>query len=226
MRSVTIDTAMKGHAATGRAAWRSLVGGGVTRMVVLLAGPAMVLIAGCAGDGSSPGREPGASAQRNEVIQGTMGDQQASASGTPGANTQGDPMTSGDPGVELFETPSGKKLPGLSTIKYPSGVVATDLVFGTGATAMPNSVIKVHYHGTLPNGRVFDTTRGNPPVKFPLNQLIPGWREGIPGMTVGGVRRLVVPAKEAYGDEGAPPDIPPKTDLIFTIELVEVVEKK
>ncbi|MCC6230483.1 MAG: FKBP-type peptidyl-prolyl cis-trans isomerase [Phycisphaerales bacterium] len=129
-------------------------------------------------------------------------------------------------GVELYETPSGKKLPGLSTIKFPSGVVATDLVFGSGATAMPNSVIKVHYHGTLPDGKVFDSTRGSDPITFPLNQLIPGWREGIPGMMVGGVRRLVVPAKEAYGDEGAPPDIPPKTDLVFTIELVDVVEKK
>ncbi len=129
-------------------------------------------------------------------------------------------------GVELYETPSGKKLPGLSTIKFPSGVVATDLVFGSGATAMPNSVIKVHYHGTLPDGKVFDSTRGGDPITFPLNQLIPGWREGIPGMMVGGVRRLVVPAKEAYGDEGAPPDIPPKTDLVFTIELVDVVEKK
>ncbi len=129
-------------------------------------------------------------------------------------------------GVELYETPGGRKLPGLSTIKFPSGVVATDLVFGSGATAMPNSVIRVHYHGTLPDGKVFDSTRGSEAVKFPLQQLIPGWREGIPGMMVGGVRRLVVPAKEAYGDEGAPPDIPPRTDLIFTIELVEVVEKK
>lgn len=135
-------------------------------------------------------------------------------------------MTNTTPGVELFETPDGRRLPGLSTIKFPSGVVATDLVFGTGATAMPNSVIRVHYHGTLPDGKVFDSTRGDQPIELPLRDLIPGWREGIPGMMVGGIRRLKVPAAEAYGEAGAPPQIPPKTDLIFTIELVEVIDKK
>ena len=135
-------------------------------------------------------------------------------------------MTTTNPGVELYETPGGKKLPALSTIKFPSGVIATDLVFGSGDTAMPSSVLRLHYHATLPDGTIVDSTRGGDPATFPLHQLIPGWREGIPGMMVGGVRRLVVPAKEAYGEEGDPPQIPARTDLIFTIELLEVVPKK
>lgn len=198
----------------------------VRRRASIVFGVAMGVLGGCAGDGSSTRREVRTHAETGDVKNEPVVAEQSPRTGASGVKTQGDPMASNNPGVELYETPSGKKLPGLSTIKFPSGVVATDLVFGSGATAMPNSVIKVHYHGTLPNGKVFDSTRGSDPVKFPLNQLIPGWREGIPGMMVGGVRRLVVPAKDAYGDEGAPPDIPPKTDLIFTIELVEVVEKK
>ncbi|MFO0836405.1 MAG: FKBP-type peptidyl-prolyl cis-trans isomerase [Phycisphaerales bacterium] len=198
----------------------------VRRRASIAFGVALGVLGGCASESSSTRRDVRTHAETGDVKNEPVVAEQPPKTGASGAKTQGDPMASNNPGVELYETPSGKKLPGLSTIKFPSGVVATDLVFGSGATAMPNSVIKVHYHGTLPDGKVFDSTRGSEPVKFPLNQLIPGWREGIPGMMVGGVRRLVVPAKDAYGDEGAPPDIPPKTDLIFTIELVEVVEKK
>jgi len=198
----------------------------VRRLAAIVFGAAMGVLGACAGESSSTRRDVRTHAETGDATSEPIPAEQPQKPGAAGAKTQGDPMATNNPGVELYETPSGKKLPGLSTIKFPSGVVATDLVFGSGATAMPNSVIKVHYHGTLPDGKVFDSTRGSEPVKFPLNQLIPGWREGIPGMMVGGVRRLLVPAKEAYGDEGAPPDIPPKTDLIFTIELVEVVEKK
>lgn len=187
--------------------------------------PAAVL-AGCAGGGPAESRDMRTHAETGSVTSRSSPAAPTRTQVAPNSSSQGASVATNDPGVELYETPSGKKLPALSTIKFPSGVVATDLVFGTGATALPGSVIKVHYLGTLPDGKVFDSTRGGEPVEFPLNQLIAGWREGIPGMMVGGVRRLLVPAKEAYGEEGAPPDIPPRTDLVFTIELVEVVEKK
>lgn len=96
-----------------------------------------------------------------------------------------------------------------------------DLVVGTGVECKPGATIKVHYRGTLLDGTEFDSSykRGKP-IDFPLDNLIEGWQEGIPGMKVGGKRKLVVPWQKAYGAHGHPPAIPPKADLIFEIELL------
>jgi FKBP-type peptidyl-prolyl cis-trans isomerase FkpA len=96
-----------------------------------------------------------------------------------------------------------------------------DLVVGTGAECKPNATVKVHYRGTLLNGTEFDSSykRGKP-IEFALEDLIQGWQEGIPGMKVGGKRKLTVPWQKAYGERGHPPAIPPKSDLIFEIELL------
>lgn len=96
-----------------------------------------------------------------------------------------------------------------------------DIVVGEGVECKPNATIKVHYRGTLLNGKEFDSSykRGKP-IEFPLANLIQGWQEGIPGMKVGGKRKLVIPWQKAYGEHGHPPAIPPKSDLVFEIELL------
>lgn len=121
----------------------------------------------------------------------------------------------------MAATPDGIRLSVLHSIRQDSGLIIDDLRMGTGADCLPNSVITVRYHGTLVNGVVFDTTRGKGPAEFPLDRLIRGWREGLPGMKVGGIRRLTIPAALAYGDKQKG-IIPPNSDLIFSIELLGV----
>lgn len=105
----------------------------------------------------------------------------------------------------------------------PLTVKIEDIVVGTGMTCPANAKVNVHYRGTLLNGTEFDSSykRGQP-VEFPLNRLIQGWQEGIPGMKVGGKRKLTIPWQKAYGAAGSPPTIPPKADLLFEIELLGV----
>lgn len=109
--------------------------------------------------------------------------------------------------------------------EYPSGLIMTEVVAGTGESPTPEQTVKVHYHGTLPNGVVFDSSvdRGTP-TEFPLNRVIPCWTEGVAKMKVGGKSQLVCPPDLAYGDRGAPPKIAPGTPLVFDVELIEIVQ--
>jgi FKBP-type peptidyl-prolyl cis-trans isomerase FklB len=84
--------------------------------------------------------------------------------------------------------------------------------------------VKVHYHGYLPDGTVFDSSvqRGEP-IVFGLNQVIPGWTEGVQLMQEGAEYRFYIPWLLAYGLQGSPPKIGPKQDLMFDIQLIQVV---
>ena len=102
-------------------------------------------------------------------------------------------------------------------------LIIEDLEVGEGEECPAGAQVTVHYRGTLMDGTEFDSSykRGQP-INFPLNNLIKGWQEGIPGMKVGGKRKLTIPYAMGYGVHGSPPTIPPKADLIFEIELLGV----
>lgn len=95
-----------------------------------------------------------------------------------------------------------------------------DTVEGTGAECAPGATVKVHYTGMLMDGQVFDSSKNADPIEFPLDNLIEGWQKGIPGMKVGGTRKLTIPYSMGYGERGSPPVIPPRADLVFEIELL------
>jgi FKBP-type peptidyl-prolyl cis-trans isomerase len=117
------------------------------------------------------------------------------------------------------------KAEALSTKKLDSGVIVEDLKLGEGSECKSGATVTINYHGTLKDGgTMFDTTRGKQPATFPLNRLIKGWQQGVPGMKPGGIRRLTIPYAQAYGESGRPPVIPAKADLVFIIELIGVVE--
>ncbi len=110
--------------------------------------------------------------------------------------------------------------------KTQSGIVITALTAGSGAAPKASDTVKVHYHGTLIDGTVFDSSvkRGEP-ATFPLSQVIKCWTEGVQQIKVGGKSRLVCPSDLAYGDRGSPPMIKPGATLVFDVELLEIISK-
>ncbi len=96
---------------------------------------------------------------------------------------------------------------------------------GNGAKPTAEDQVKVHYHGTTIEGKVFDSSvdRGEP-VEFGLNQVIKGWTEGLQLMSVGSKYKLYIPSELAYGENAAGPDIKPNSTLIFEVELLDIVK--
>ena len=104
-----------------------------------------------------------------------------------------------------------------------SGLVILSLEDGDGASPTAADTVEVHYEGKLVDGTVFDSSyaRGET-ISFPLSGVIKGWTEGLQLMKTGGKAKLTIPSDIAYGDSGSPPTIPPKSTLIFTVELIAI----
>ena len=108
-------------------------------------------------------------------------------------------------------------------VKTPSGMVYRALTEGSGASPKETDVVRVHYKGTFPDGKEFDSSykRGQP-TEFPLNRVIKCWTEGVQRMKVGGKAKLTCPPSLAYGDKGAGGTIPPNATLQFEVELLAI----
>ncbi|MEO7151831.1 MAG: FKBP-type peptidyl-prolyl cis-trans isomerase [Burkholderiaceae bacterium] len=106
----------------------------------------------------------------------------------------------------------------------PSGLSIVTLREGTGPMPVASDQVKVHYRGTLPDGKEFDSSyQRGAPATFGLSRVIKCWTEGVQRMRVGGKARLTCPPAIAYGERGAGGIIPPNATLVFDVELLEIV---
>ncbi len=108
-------------------------------------------------------------------------------------------------------------------ITTESGLQYEIITEGNGPKPSQSDMVVTHYHGTLTDGTVFDSSVArNEPAQFPVNGVIQGWIEALQMMPVGSKWRLTIPSHLAYGDQGSPPVIGPGATLIFEIELLEI----
>ncbi|MDR0291714.1 MAG: FKBP-type peptidyl-prolyl cis-trans isomerase [Elusimicrobium sp.] len=117
--------------------------------------------------------------------------------------------------IAQFKKQSGVK-------ELDGGILVQTIKEGQGVTPIASNTVKVHYTGTLVNGKVFDSSvaRGEP-AEFPLNQVISCWTKGVAQMRKGGKAKLVCPAPTAYGDRAVGP-IPANSTLVFEVELLDI----
>lgn len=159
------------------------------------------------------------------------------ACGYPDPYTTSAPVANESPGPAAAVSPSPgtddfNAGAGLQTVTFPDGLQYIDLKVGTGATATARENLSVQYTGWLSTGVPFDSSRqvGRKPftVLIGVGNVIPGWDEGLPGMKVGGKRKLVIPSALGYGTRGQTDQttgaviIPPNAVLVFEVELLSV----
>lgn len=118
----------------------------------------------------------------------------------------------------------GTKLANFEPRKNVEQLEIIDTIIGTGDEVQPSQAITAHYTGALvKDGTIFQSSKDfGQPATFGLEQVIEGWTKGVPGMKVGGVRRLIIPSAQAYGSVRAAANIPPNSDLVFDIELISI----
>lgn len=105
----------------------------------------------------------------------------------------------------------------------PSGVRIVHTKAGNGPTPKSTDTVRVHYRGTLADGKEFDSSyKRNAPAVFPLGRVIPCWTEGVQKIKVGGKATLTCPPDTAYGDRGAGSAVPPGATLTFEVELLAI----
>jgi len=124
----------------------------------------------------------------------------------------------------LFPKLEGTKLDGFDPVSKIDSLQIVDVIQGGGEIVSEGATITAHYTGALcKDGTIFQSSKDmGKPISFGLNQVIQGWSEGVPGMRVGGKRRLLIPAAKAYGGQSPSANIPSNSDLVFDIELVEI----
>lgn len=128
--------------------------------------------------------------------------------------------------VPAFAAKEAKKDNG-KIVTTASGLKYVDVVVGKGTSPTAGKNVKVHYTGTLENGRKFDSSLDrNEPFSFTIGvgQVIKGWDEGVMTMKVGGKRKLIIPSQLGYGARGAGGAIPPNATLLFDVELLDVAK--
>ena len=118
----------------------------------------------------------------------------------------------------------GTILEGFEPVQNVTDLTVIDIKIGDGEEVQEGATITAHYTGALcKDGTIFQSSHDfGDPVTFGLDQVIKGWTVGVPGMKVGGVRRLIIPSAMAYGSVRAASNIPPNSDLVFDIELVAI----
>ncbi len=190
---------------------------GAVRRSLLPTVLAALVVAGCASSevpatpAAAPPAAPSASAAPSAAPA-------SSAAAAPAGEPGGVPGLSGEPTDLSAPTQAG---PG--TGAAPTELLTSDVVVGTGAPATPADTVSVRYTGTTwADGQVFDSSwqRGDTPVEFPLDGVIPGFAQGIEGMAPGGRRVIVMPADLAYGEN--PPGGAPGGPLVFVVDLVSI----
>jgi peptidylprolyl isomerase len=122
----------------------------------------------------------------------------------------------------------GTVLPNFIPQESVAQLSVVDIEVGTGEEVEPGATITAHYTGALvKNGIIFQSSHDfGKAITFGLDQVIAGWTQGVPGMKVGGTRRLIIPAPLAYGDRSPAPNIPANSDLVFDIELVAIPKNR
>lgn len=159
----------------------------------------------------------------------------SSPSSTPGAGTApSSPAASSSPTSARFDSGTVPAVSGATDLTKeptiatgtgtpPAKLTGRDLVTGKGTVAGPSASVTVQYVGALWSGKVFDASwTDSGPISFQLNGVIPGFKDAIVGMAVGGRREIVIPPALGYGAAGQPPTIPPDSTLVFVIDLLQV----
>ncbi len=118
----------------------------------------------------------------------------------------------------------GTKMAGFDPVSQVTDLQIIDIKPGNGDAVPEGATITAHYTGALcKDGTIFQSSHDfGEAISFGLDQVIAGWTKGVPGMKVGGTRRLVIPAEMAYGNSSPAPNIPPNSDLVFDVELVKI----
>jgi peptidylprolyl isomerase len=189
------------------------------RLSIIFAVVALAAALAACGSSKAPGVElaPGGGATATSVAAATS---TASSTATSTTTSASSTATSTIPLPAALKTKPKVVVP---TGPAPKQLVVKDLIKGTGPVAKTGSTVTVQYVGVLyKGGKQFDASWNDgsgQPVAVPLAGVIKGWKQGLPGMRVGGRRLLIIPASLGYGAKGSPPTIPANAALVFVIDL-------
>jgi FKBP-type peptidyl-prolyl cis-trans isomerase len=173
---------------------------------------ALTVVSGCTSAPSAP-----ATATTSAAAQATAPTRELTPAAS-GATIAGVPAL----GANATDLKTAPEIPA-STGQPPTQLLTQNIVVGTGPTAKATDTVNVRYVGALYDGTPFDSSwsRGDAPISFPLNQVVPGFAQGIEGMAPGGRRVIVIPPALGYGDQTQGP-IPGGSTLVFVVDLVGI----